>query len=48
MKIEFIQEASIEYISLDGSLKVLVDKLLVKLEKNPFLINIQYLHFHVF
>ena len=37
MKIEFIQEASIEYKSLDGSLKVLVDKLLVKLEKNPFL-----------
>ncbi|MCL2127283.1 MAG: type II toxin-antitoxin system RelE/ParE family toxin [Treponema sp.] len=37
MKIEFIQEASIEYKSLDGSLKVSVDKLLVKLEKNPFL-----------
>ena len=37
MKIEFIQEAAIEYKSLDGSIKVLADKILEKLEKNPFL-----------
>ena len=37
MKIEFIHEAAIEYKSLDGSLKVLADKILEKLEKNPFL-----------
>ena len=37
MKIEFIQEAAIEYKSLDGSLKVMVDKILAKLEKNPLL-----------
>ena len=37
MKIEFIYEASVEYKSLDGSLKAMADKLLVKLEENPFL-----------
>ena len=37
MKIEFIQDAVIEYKSLDGRLKILADKILEKLEKNPFL-----------
>ena len=37
MKIEFIHEAAIEYKALDGSLKILVDKILEKLEKNQFL-----------
>ena len=37
MKIEFINEAAIEYKSLDGSIKILADKKLEKLEKNPFL-----------
>ena len=37
MEIEFIQEAAIEYKSLDGSVKILADKILEKLEKNPFL-----------
>ena len=37
MKIEFIPEAAIEYESLDGSIKILADKILDKLEKNPFL-----------
>ena len=37
MKIEFIQEAVVEYKSLDGSIKILADKILGKLEKNPFI-----------
>jgi len=37
MKIEFIQEAAEEYKSLDGSKKILADKMLEKLEKNPFI-----------
>ena len=37
MKIEFIQEAAMEYEPLDGSIKILADKALEKLEKNPFL-----------
>ena len=37
MKIEFIQEAAVEYKSLDGSIKILADKMLEKLEKNPFI-----------
>ena len=37
MKIEFIQEAVTEYRSLDGRIKILADKILEKLEKNPFL-----------
>ena len=37
MKIEFIPEAAIEYKSLDGSIKILANKVLDKLEKNPFL-----------
>ena len=37
MEIEFIQESAIEYKSLDGSVKILADKILEKLEKNPFL-----------
>ena len=37
MKIEFIQEAAIDYKSLDGSIKILADKVLGKLENNPFL-----------
>ena len=37
MNIEFIYEAAIEYKSLDGSLKILADKILEKLSKNPFL-----------
>ena len=37
MNIEFIHEAAIEYKSLDGSLKILADKILEKLSKNPFL-----------
>ena len=37
MKIEFIQEAAIEYRSLDGSIRILADKMLDKLEKNPFI-----------
>ena len=37
MKIEFIQEVVIEYKSLDGSIKILADKILGKLENNPFL-----------
>ena len=37
MKIEFIHEAANEYKSLDGSIKILADKILDKLEKNPFL-----------
>ena len=37
MRIEFIQEAAVEYRSLDGSIKILADKILGKLENNPFL-----------
>jgi mRNA interferase RelE/StbE len=37
MNIEFIPEAAIEYKSLDGSIKILADKIIEKLEKNPFL-----------
>ena len=37
MNIEFIAEAAKEYKSLDGSIKVLADKMLEKLEKNPYL-----------
>jgi len=34
---EFIPEAAKEYKSLDGSIKKLVDKEFVELEKNPYL-----------
>ena len=37
MDIEFIPEAAVEYNTLDGSIKVLADKMLEKLEKNPYL-----------
>jgi mRNA interferase RelE/StbE len=37
MNIEFIPEAVIEYKSLDGSIKILADKILEEMEKNPFL-----------
>ena len=37
MDIEFIPEAAKEYKSLDGSIKKLVDKEFVELEKNPYL-----------
>ena len=37
MNIEFITEAAAEYESLDGSIKILADKSLEKLEKNPFI-----------
>ena len=37
MNIEFISEAAGEYKSLDGSIRILADKMLEKLEKNPFL-----------
>ena len=37
MKIDFIEEAAEEYKSLDGSIKILADKMLEKLKKNPFL-----------
>ena len=37
MNIEFIHEAVIEYKALDGSIKIVADKILDKLEKNPFI-----------
>ena len=37
MKIDFIQEAAEEYKSLDGRIKILADKVLEKLENNPFI-----------
>jgi len=37
MNIEFIFEAASEYKFLDGSKKILADKILSKLEKNPYL-----------
>ena len=37
MDIEFISEAVSEYKSLDGSIKILADKILEKLEKNPYI-----------
>jgi len=37
MDIKFIPEAAKEYKSLDGSIKKLVDKEFVELEKNPYL-----------
>ena len=37
MNIEFIYEAASEYKSLDGSIKILADKMLEKLEENPYI-----------
>ena len=37
MNIEFITEAAAEYESLDGSIRILADKILTRLEKNPYL-----------
>ena len=37
MEIKFIPEAAKEYNSLDGSIKKLVDKEFVELEKNPYI-----------
>ena len=37
MNIEFISEAAEEYKSLDGSIKILADKILEKLENNPYI-----------
>ena len=37
MNIEFITEAATEYESLDGSIKILADKTLDKLEENPYI-----------
>ena len=37
MDIEFIPEAAVDYKTLDGSIKILADKILSKLEENPYL-----------
>jgi mRNA interferase RelE/StbE len=37
MNIEFIIEAANEYNALDGSIKILADKQLEKLKKNPYI-----------
>ena len=37
MIIDFIFEAASEYNSLDGSIKILADKMLEKLEQNPYI-----------